>query len=81
MEKIKEFFFSNFSVRPKVIIYWTIIATGFLTVALLLTGCGLQNLGWQNLFFDVGPPISSRFNVNPKGLLSFTRLVRNLGIL
>lgn len=28
---------------------------GVLTVALLLTGCGLQNLGWQNLFLDVGP--------------------------
>ena len=28
---------------------------GVLTVALLLTGCGLQNAGWQNLFSDVGP--------------------------
>jgi len=44
-------------VRPKVVICWTIVAIGVLTVALLLTGCGGQNenAGWKNLFSDVGP--------------------------
>jgi len=52
LKKIKEFFLSNVFVRPKVIICWTIVAIGVLTVALLLTGC---NAGYQNLFSDVGP--------------------------
>jgi len=50
LKKIKEFFFSNVFVRPKVIICWTIVTMGILIVALLLTGCGEQNL-----FLDVGP--------------------------
>ena len=60
LKKIKEFFLSNVFVRPKVIIFLTIVAIVVLTVALLLTGCGgqnadLQNAGWKNFFFDVGP--------------------------
>ena len=55
MKKVKEFFLSNVFVRPKVVICLTIVTMGVLTVALLLTGCGLQNAGWQNLFSDVGP--------------------------
>ena len=54
LKKIKKIFSNAFS-RPKVIICWTIVTIGVLIVALLLTGCGLQNLGWQNLFLDVGP--------------------------
>jgi Tol biopolymer transport system component len=52
LKKIKEFFFRNVFVRSKVIICWTIVAIGVLTVALLLTGC---NAGWSNFFSDVGP--------------------------
>ena len=49
LKKMKKIF-SNVFVRPKVIICWTIVSIGVLTFALLLTGCGLQNL-----FSDVGP--------------------------
>ena len=55
MKKIKEFFLSNVFVRPKVIICLTIVAIGVLTVVLLLTGCFMQNAGYKNFFFDVGP--------------------------
>jgi hypothetical protein len=52
LKKIKEFFLSIALARPKAIICWTIAAIGFLTLALLLTGCGPD---WNNLFSDVGP--------------------------
>jgi hypothetical protein len=46
-------------VRPKVVICWIIVAMGVLIVTLLLTACNdgsqNENVGYQNLFSDVGP--------------------------